>query len=477
MAKEGSDYRQFEEKGLLLPNSATYNAFHEEARAIFWKQCEEDWFSAGVDAWWCDNSEPFSDADWNGETKRGEALRYQIVTEDSKKSMDWTRLNTYGLLHAKGIYDNWRETNSEKRVANLTRSAYISGQRYGVICWSGDVCAKWSTLRQQIAEGIKFSMSGMPYWTNDIGGFFTVKDKWENRGCGKAGDATPLWFWNGDFNDGADDLGYRELYVRWLQYGTFLPMFRAHGTDTPREPWRFGKPGEIFYDAILKFIRLRYRLLPYIYATAAAVSQRQDTMLRSLMFDFPEDENVKEICDSYLFGRAMLVCPVTEPMDYGANSALLPHREKRRSVYLPQSCVWYDFWTNQAYAGGQTIACEAPLDSIPLFIRAGSILPMSAPLMYADQMNGQVSEILVYDGADGEFTLYNDEGDHYSYEKGHFSAIPLIYRHQEKTIVFGKAQGTFKHQERFTVKRIGDGQMLSIADVHYRGEETAIRLA
>jgi len=475
MSKNSSNYSEMNEKGFLLPNSTTYDAFNEEARALYWKQCEEEWFRAGVDAWWCDNSEPFSDPDWNGETKRPEEVRYRLIVDESKKHMDWTRLNSYGLFHAKGIYENWRRTNKEKRVVNLTRSSYISGQRYGTICWSGDISAKWSTLKKQITEGIKFCMSGMPYWTLDIGAFFTVKDKWENRGCNNSGNTNKLWFWDGDYNDGVNDLGYRELYVRWLQYAAFLPVFRSHGTDTPREPWNFGRPGSIFYDTIIKYIRLRYRLLPYIYSTAAEVTRKNSTMMRSLMFDFAHDENVKEIGDCFMFGKAFLVCPVTEPMYYEAGSVPLQNTEKTKEVYLPKGAAWFDYWTNTVYNGGQKITCRADLDTIPLFVKAGSIVPVSDPVMYADEKKGEVSEIIIYGEDDGEFTLYNDEGDNYSYEDGNFSAIPLRYDDSEKTLTFGKACGKYKYQENFRIRLIESGREKSI-EVRYKGCEQAVRL-
>lgn len=463
MTEGGSNLQEFKEKDLLLPNTNTYDAYKEEARKLYWQQCEEEWFSGDVDAWWCDSDEPFTDPDWNGEAKRPEALRYSLIVEESKKSMDWTRLNSYGLLHSKGIYDNWRRSNSEKRVVNLTRSSYVSGQRYGTIPWSGDISAKWSTLRKQIVEGIKFSMSGMPYWTLDIGAFFVSK--------------RPLWFWNGDYNNGVEDLGYRELYVRWLQYATFLPMFRSHGTDTPREPWNFGSPGEILYDTIIKFINLRYKLLPYIYSIAAEMHQNNATLLRSLMFDFAEDENVKELSDSFMFGKALLVCPVTEPMYYAVNSVPLTDADKTRKVYLPKGTSWYDFWTNEPYLGGQTITCKATLDIIPLFVKAGSIIPVSSPITYADEKRGEVSEILVYCGEDGQFTLYNDEGDNYSYENGNFSAITLSYRDNEKSLTFGKAIGKFKYQENFKIRLIGKYENPLVIDFNYKGEEKTISFA
>ncbi|NLM10307.1 MAG: DUF5110 domain-containing protein [Clostridiaceae bacterium] len=475
MAKGGSNYSEMHQKGLFLPNSTTYDAFNEEARRVYWKQCEEEWFSAGVDAWWCDNSEPFSDADWNGETKRPEEKRYELIVNESKMHMDWTQLNSYGLFHAKGIYENWRRTNQQKRVVNLTRSSYISGQRYGTICWSGDISAKWSTLRKQITEGIKSCISGMPYWTLDIGAFFTVKDKWENRGCGSSGNTNKLWFWDGDYNEGVNDLGYRELYVRWLQYAAFLPVFRSHGTDTPREPWNFGNPGSMFYDTIIKFINLRYKLLPYIYSIAAEVTLENSTMMRSLMFDFSYDKNVWDISDCYMFGKAFLVCPVTQPMYYEANSVPLSNTQKTKKVYLPEGTRWFDFWTNTPYSGGQTVICNAELDTMPIFVKAGSIIPVSDPLMYADERKGEVSEIIIYSGEDGEFTLYNDEGDNYSYEDGNFSAIRLKYDDNQKTLTFGKAFGTYKYQENFKITVIGEGQTKTI-ETTYKGKEQTISL-
>ncbi len=476
MAEGGCNHREFKEKELLLPNTTTYDAFNEEARAVYWRQCEDEWFSAGVDAWWCDNAEPFSDADWNREEKRPDELRYMLIVSESRKFMDWTRLNSYGLLHSKGIYENWRKTKNESRVINLTRSSYISGQRYGTVSWSGDISAKWSVLRKQITEGIKFSMSGMPYWTLDIGAFFTVKDQWENRGCNCSDNTNKLWFWDGDYNDGVDDLGYRELYVRWLQYGTFLPMFRSHGTDTPREPWRFGKPGDIFYEAILKFIKLRYWLLPYIYGVAAEVHQNHATILRSLMFDFAEDENVKELSGSFMFGKAFLVCPVTEPMYYEVNSVPLSNVKKTKDVYLPKGTRWFDFWTNTMHEGGETLTCRATLDMMPLFVKAGSIVPVSEPIMYADEKKGEISEIIIYSGKDGEFTLYNDEGDNYSYENGNFSAIALSYNDNEKTLTFDKACGEFRYQQNFKIKLIKNEEIPNTIEFIYKGKEETIKL-
>ncbi|MBR6390661.1 MAG: glycoside hydrolase, partial [Lachnospiraceae bacterium] len=282
MSTDSDNYAEFADKDLLLPNSNLYDVFKEDARDLYWKQTQAEIMSSGTDALWCDNAEPFSDADWSGEVKKPESERYRVVKELSEQSMDPEMLNSYGLCHAKGIYENWRKSLPDKRVVNLTRSGYTGIQKYGAILWSGDICATYDTLRKQITEGIKMGLTGMPYWTLDIGGFFVVNDKYENRGCNDRSH-TPVWFWHGDYNDGVKDMGYRELYVRWLEFGTFLPIFRSHGTDTPREPWQFGSEGDMFYDAILSHIRLRYRLIPYLYSLGAAAHRLGDTIMRSLL--------------------------------------------------------------------------------------------------------------------------------------------------------------------------------------------------
>lgn len=246
----GQNHKEMKENGFLLGNQATYNAFEEKARELYWDQANRGLFSKGIDAWWCDCTEPF-EADWKGAVKPEPEERLMINTEEAKKYLDPEYINAYSLLHSKGIYEGQRKTTEEKRVINLTRSAYAGQHRYGTITWSGDITAKWDTLEKQIPEGLNFCVTGEPYWTNDIGAFFT-KNK------------PDLWFWDGDFDEGCNDLGYRELYVRWFQYASFLPIFRSHGTDTPREVWRFGEPGSIFYDTLLRFLKLRYRLMPYI---------------------------------------------------------------------------------------------------------------------------------------------------------------------------------------------------------------------
>lgn len=433
-AAEGTeDYNQFLDKGYLLNDCSTYNAFDERARNLYWKQASKGLFSKGFDAWWCDSTEPFTGKDWNGEMKREPWERYTIVSSEHKSFLRPEQSNMYALMHAKGIYENQRKETAEKRVVNLTRSGYAGSQRYGAILWSGDISATWEIMRRQIVEGLQMGMSGYPYWTLDIGAFFTVNKNWKHRGCGANKNPNMLWFWHGDYEEGAEDNGYKELYTRWLQLGTFLPVFRSHGTDTPREIWNFGEPGSMFYDAIEKFIKLRYRLMPYIYSLAAEVYLNDGTMMRSLLFDFQDDEEVFHIKDGFMFGKSLLIYPVTEPMYYEKNSVEIK-RAKTKTCYLPKGSGWYDFWTNKYYEGGQYIEAEAPIDRIPVFVKEGAIIPTVEQIMYADAAEGRTLKLSAYAGKDGSFTYYEDCGDGYGYEDGEYALTEFIYDQGKKKI-------------------------------------------
>lgn len=449
------------EAGFILGDLSTYDAFQEEARALYWKQCNEELFSGGFDSWWCDSTEPFSGPDWGGEVKKEPWERYWIVGSEHKKYLDAAKANAYAFMHAKGIYENQRKTREDIRVLNLTRSGYAGGQKYSAMLWSGDTCATWENFRKQIVEGLNMGMSGYPYWTLDIGAFFTVKDKWQNRGCGCNQDPTVKWFWQGDYNDGVKDLGYRELYTRWLQMGTFLPMFRSHGTDTPREIWNFGKKGEMFYDAIEKFIKLRYRLMPYIYSIAAGVHFQNGTMMRSLIFDFSDDEKALAIADEFMFGPSLLICPVTTAMYYGADNTLLNtyNEEKIQECYLPAGTNWYDFWDGTYYEGGQTVSVSAEIDRIPIFVREGAVIPSAKGLQYADQVQDALIEVKVYPGMDGAFTLYEDEGNSYAFEKGAYALTSMKWDEREHKLRIEDRIGSFPgmKETRFDVKIMSHG--------------------
>ena len=449
----GKNHQEFFEKGYLLNDYSTYNAFDEKAREVYWKQANEELFSSGFDSWWCDSTEPFSGPDWGGEVKKEAWERFSLVGEEHKQYLDATQANLFACEHAKGIFENQRKTTEEKRVLNLTRSGYASSQRYGTVLWSGDISANWDTLRKQIIEGLNFAMSGMPYWTLDIGAFFTVGTAWQKRGCNCQDNPNPLWFWKGEYNDGVLDNGYKELYVRWLEYGTFLPMFRSHGTDTPREIWNFGKKGEMFYDAIEKFIQLRYRLMPYIYSLAGDVYRNNGTIYRSLLFDFLQDPMVKDISDEFMFGKSILVCPVTSPMYFEANNQKID-KKKTKTCYLPAGCNWFDYFTDEKKEGGQWIEAAAPIDQIPLFVKEGAIIPMQSGLSYANEKVEGPMDIKVYPGVDGSFELYEDEGDGYRFEQGEFSLIPFTWTQKTGTLTIGKRTGGFQGMKEERVFRI-----------------------
>lgn len=440
----GANHTELFEAGYMLNDYSTYNAFDERARAMYWKQAKEELFDGGFESWWCDSTEPFSGPDWGGEAKREPWERFTMVGNEHKKYLPQEQANAYALQHAKGIYENQRQTTEQIRVLNLTRSGYASGQRYGAMLWSGDTTASWETLQTQITEGLNMGLSGYPYWTLDIGGFFTVGKKWENRGCSCNQDSSPKWFWQGRYDEGIKDRGYCELYVRWLQMGTFLPMFRSHGTDTPREIWNFGKSGEPFYDAIEKFIKLRYQLMPYIYSMAGEVVFHNETMMRSLLFDFGSDHRAKNISDEFMFGRSLLICPVTKPMYYEAEDTVLKQTDKTRQCYLPEGTVWYDFWTGQSYHGGQTVSADAPLDRIPVYVRSGSIIPMKQGMQYTDDSADGWLELHIYPGEDGAFTLYEDTGNDYSYEKGAFALTSFQWDNLNKKLQISKREGAYE---------------------------------
>jgi alpha-D-xyloside xylohydrolase len=429
MRPGGENWNEMNQNGYLLGNQATYNAFNKAARECYWKQTNDGLFSYGVDAWWCDCTEPF-EADWKGEVKPEPEERLRINTDEAKKYIDPEFINGYSLQHSKGIYEGQRRITNRKRVVNLTRSAYLGQQRYASITWSGDVSAKWEVLRRQIADGLNFCATGMPYWTTDIGGFFVKRKK-------------EMWFWNGDFDLGVDDMAYREMFVRWFQFGTFLPMLRSHGTDTPREIWRFGEPGEPMYDALVKFLNLRYRLLPYIYTLAGWTTHYHYTMMRLLAFDFRDDPVVYDIGDQYMFGPALMVNPVTTPMYYTNGSNQIVCKNRSRKVYLPKGCIWYDFWTDKKFVGGQTLRANASLERIPLFVRGGSIIPLGPVIQYVDECTDPNLEIHIYPGRDVSFLLYEDEGDGYNYENGAFSSIKLKWIDTDKNFIIEERVGHY----------------------------------
>jgi alpha-D-xyloside xylohydrolase len=428
MKSGGADWQEMHDAGFLLGNQATYDAFNPAARALYWHQAHTGLFRHGIDAWWCDCTEPF-EADWTGAFKPEPEQRLRINTEEAKRYLDPQFINAYSLLHSEGIYNGQRAVTDAKRVLNLTRSAYMGQHRYATITWSGDITATWDTLRRQIAAGLNFCVTGSPYWTLDVGAFFVRNNP-------------DLWFWRGDYDEGVADPAYRELFVRWFQYATFLPMLRAHGTDTPREIWRFGAPGDAAYDALVKFLHLRYRLLPYIYSLAGWTTHRAYTMLRLLAFDFRADPAAYDVRDEFLFGPSLLVCPIIAPM---VEDGYEPPAcwSATRTVYLPAGADWYDFWTGTRYTGSHTITAAVALDTIPVYVRAGAILPLAAPQQYVDEHPEAPVELHLYAGQDGAFQLYEDAGDGYDYEQGAFATIEFRWDDAAHCLHVGARTGAY----------------------------------
>ena len=386
-----------------------YDPYNPKARDIYWKYLKKGLFSLGIDGWWMDSTEPdhldITPEDFDEKTYLGSFRKVR---------------NAFPLMTVGGVYKHMREATSDKRVFILTRSAFAGQQRYAANTWSGDTEASWKTLKDQISSGLNFSLTGIPYWNSDIGGFF-------------------IW----EFKDKLDDPEYRELYARWLQFATFTPMMRSHGADAPREIYQFGKKGEPVYDALEKYINLRYSLLPYIYSEAWQITNQQSSLMRALVMDFPNDEKVLDLNDQYMFGHSFLVAPVLKSM-YTEDKKENFQQDGYRQVYLPKGTEWFDYWTGERFSGGQTIDKKAPIDILPLYVKAGSIVPVGPKVDYAEQKDWSNLKINIYPGADAEFTLYEDENDNYNYEKGAYSEIKFVWDNNKQQLTIEKRQGKFE---------------------------------
>jgi alpha-D-xyloside xylohydrolase len=381
-----------------------YDAYNPQARTAFWKLINQKLYSIGVDAWWLDASEP--------------DVHSNLSPEERKQIMNPTALgassryfNAYPLQHAKGVYEGQRATNASQRVFILTRSAFAGSQRYAAATWSGDVSARWHDLKIQIPAGLNFSMSGLPYWTVDIGGF-AVEKRYEDA----TGENLEEW---------------REQMTRWYQFGAFCPLFRVHGQYPFREIFNVAPEEHPAYKSMLYYDKLRYRLMPYIYSLAGKTWQQHYTIMRGLAMDFPNDTIVNEISDQYMFGPSILVNPVT---DYKAVS---------RKVYLPVGNGWYDFYTGQYNAGGRTITANAPFEKIPLYIKEGAIVPAGPEIQYTTEKPADPVTLFVYTGRDAQFTLYEDENTNYNYEKGNYTNIEFSYQEATKTLTIRDRTGAF----------------------------------
>jgi alpha-D-xyloside xylohydrolase len=417
--------------------------FNPDAGKLFWKQLNSEMFNKGIDAWWLDAAEP----DIAG-TPTLDTMR--TLMNPNGMGTGAKVLNAYPLMESKAVYEGQRETAPDKRVFILTRSGYPGMQRYSAVVWSGDSTSTWPAMRNQIMAGLGFSISGMPYWSMDIGGYQPPQRLTNPR--------TP-----------EDKDEWDELNTRWFEFGTFVPIMRVHGQGA-RELYNFG-PRAV--AAMTRYDQLRYALMPYIYSLAGDTTQNDGTIMRPLVMDFPADATAREVTDQYMFGPAFLVNPVTE------------YKARTRSVYLPPASAWYEFWSGAAKDGGTTVSADAPFDSMPLFIKSGSIIPTAPVVQYTGEKPHDPITIYVYGGENGAFSLYEDEGTNYNYEKGAFASIPMTWNDASKTLTIGQRQGSFPgmlEQRTFNVIFVSREKPVEFAfdgkpqrTVNYTGAEISVR--
>lgn len=446
-----------------------YDAYNPKARDIYWEHLNKGIFQLGMDGWWMDSTEPdhfnHKASDFDRQTYLGS---YRSVR------------NAYPLVTVGGVSDHQRALTQDKRVIILTRSGFLGQQRYGSNVWSGDVQSSWDMFRRQITAGLNFSLTGMPHWNSDLGGFF-------------AGSYNKGWA----DNSATRNPMYQELYVRWVQFGGFCPMMRSHGADVPREFYWYGKAGEPVYDALVDAVKLRYALLPYIYSTSWDVTRNQSTFMRALFMDFIDDKLTWNVNDEYMFGKAFLVAPVLHAQytpevqqknlkeNEGWNrdskkSAETPiladfTHSKNMEVYLPAGTRWYNFWTNEPTEGGQKLVIPTTLNRIPLFVRAGSIVPLGPDVQYTGEKKWDNLTLCVYPGENGNFTLYEDEGDNYNYENGAYTEIPMTWNDANNTLTIGACKGQYNgmlEKRQFIVKTM-DGKSKTVT---YTGKKVKVKL-
>lgn len=436
-----------------------YDAYSQDARRLFWKQMDNSLYSKykfGIDAWWMDASEPnIRDCTpmWyrkalSGPTALGSSTEY---------------FNAYALVNADAIYNGQRQVNPNQRVFLLTRSGFAGLQRYSTASWSGDIGTRWEDMRAQMTAGMNYSLSGIPFWGMDIGGF-TVENRYSK--AQQHFDAT------GEEN--ADLKEWRELQTRWHQFGCFVPLFRTHGQWPLREVWNIAPESHPAYQSIVYYDKLRYRLMPYLYSMAGWTHFKDYTLMRALVMDFPEDTKVNDIKDQWMFGPSLMACPIGY---YGA---------RERQVYLPKSCGWYDFYTGQHMAGGQTITVNALYERIPVFVPEGAIIPIGPDMEWSDEKPAELIDLYIYAGKDGQFELYEDENTNYNYEKGACSTIRITYNNATKNVTFDNRKGSFPgmlQKRRFNIHFISqtDSKPLDLQYnkgkiVKYNGKVMKVRL-
>lgn len=432
-----------------------YDAYDPDARKLFWNQMNDHYMPLGIDAWWMDASEP--------NIRDCTDIQYRKdLTTPTALGPSTKYFNAYALMNAEAIYDGQRGVDPDKRVFLLTRSGFSGLQRYSTATWSGDIATRWEDMEAQIAAGLNFAMSGIPYWTMDIGGF-CVEDRYVA--------AQKKYNLNGEENDDLKE--WRELNTRWYQFGAFAPLFRAHGQWPFREVYNIAPEHHPAYKSIVDYTKLRYRMMPYIYSLAGKTYFDDYTIMRPMVMDFTDDTFTRNIKDQYMFGPAFLVAPVYR---YGA---------RNRDVYFPKGEVWYDFYTGNAVKGGQLINVDAPYERIPLFVRGGSIVPMGGEIQYALQPDESPLTILVYAGSNGSFTLYEDEGTNYDYEKGEYTEIPLTYNDKTRTLTIGERKGSYKGMKatrNLNIVLVDSGNPVKDAykakgtAINYNGSQVSVKL-
>jgi alpha-D-xyloside xylohydrolase len=393
---ESTNYQQMKAHGFIIPGTTDYDPTNPGAGDFYWKNLIDREFAKGWDAFWLDSSEP-EQGFGNGQSDAVLAHTKLYIGNGALYA------NIYPLMHTGNVYQHWRTTTEEKRVFLLTRSAFAGQQRNAAITWSGDVYSNYLALQRQIPAGLNFALSGIPYWTTDIAGYAPARS--------------------------TEDTSYQKLYTRWFEFGAFCPIFRTHGhrANDQNELFSYGPVTPI----LVSYDKLRYRLLPYIYSEAWKVTSDDSTIMRPLVMDWRTDSKVWDIGDQFMFGPSILVSPVTQEDASG------------RSLYLPPAPAWYDFWTGERTAGDQRLQVSAPLDRIPLYVKAGSILPMGPEIEYAGEMPDAPIELRVYPGSNGHFDLYEDSGDTYDYERGMHSIIPIDWNDATHTLTIGAHQGSF----------------------------------
>ena len=418
-----------------------YDAYSEGGRKMFWRQMDETLYSCygkKIDAWWMDASEPNL-----RDCLPMDYLKWLLTPTALGPSTEY--LNAYSLVNADAIYNGQRAVDPDKRVFLLTRNGFAGLQRYSTASWSGDIGTSWYDMRMQMAAGLNYSMAGLPMWGMDIGGF-SVMNKFHNPA-------------------NADE--WQELQTRWHQFGTFVPLFRTHGQYPRRELWNIAPEGSQAYESILSYMKLRYNLMPYLYSLAGAVHFEDYTMMRGLPMDFPGDPKVRDLSDQWMFGPALMPCPVYE------------YKARSREVYFPEG-GWYDFYTGAYIAGGQTLTADAPYERIPLYVRAGSIIPFGPDMQWSDEKPADNIRLYVYAGRDADFTLYEDDGVTYGYEKGAYATIPIHWDDASRTLTIGARKGSFPgmlETRTFTVVVVDPAHPAGFApdasgtEVHYTGTE------